>query len=222
MRKVAIVGTAPSSVNDAPYDDNSWEIWSLGANANHIKRLNRWFELHTVDVLASANCIDAKREKFLNQIGADLYIGHKSDVFPNATIYPKDDIVGKFGNYFTSSIAWMLALAIYEGVDEIGIWGIDMIGDGEYSHQRSCCEYLLGIAQGNGIKVTIAPQSPLLRAERMYAFEYTALAAELQSKIKEASTEMASLDHQYMQIIEKRGYVKGMLYAFAELERRYG
>jgi hypothetical protein len=222
IRKVALVGTAPSSVADAPYDDNSWEIWSLGSNAGKVRRFTRWFELHTVDVLDSARCIDKNRQDFLNKIGKDLFIGHESEVFPNASLYPKDEIVKTFGNYFTSSIAWMIALALYEGVDEIGLWGIDMVGDCEYSYQRACCEYYLGIARGKGITVTISPHSPLLRAERLYAFEHTGLAGEIQSRIIEANDKSAKLDEAYLRVIEERGFAKGTLHTLHDLERRWG
>lgn len=222
MRKIAIVGTAPSSVDDAPFDDKSWEIWSLGANQTKIRRFTRWFELHTFYALAQANALQPQRVEFFRKIGKDLYIGHVNEDLPEATMYPKDEVVKLFGNYFTSSIAWMIGLAIYEGADEIGIWGVDMIGDCEYAHQRACCEYLLGIARGKGITVTIAPQSPLLRAERMYAFEHTNLAGETQARIAEARMLADKAESEYMQSIEKRAYARGQLSVLHEYERRYG
>lgn len=222
LRKIAIVGTAPSSVDEAPYGDNSWEIWSLGANQVKIKRFTRWFELHTFDALAQANALQPQRVEFFKKIGKDLMIGHENPELPDAEMYPKDAIVGMFGKYFTSSIAWMIALAIYEGADQIGIWGVDMIGDCEYSHQRACCEYLLGIARGRGINVAIAPQSPLLRAQRMYAFEYTELAGETQARIAEARAEADKAENAYMAAIERRAYARGALSVLHEYERRYG
>ncbi len=222
MRKVAIVGTAPSSVNDAPYDDRSWEIWSLGGNASKIRRFTKWFELHTVDVLTAAIAINKQREEFLRKIGKDLYIGHPCDLFPDATPYPKDEMVAKFGKYFTSSIAWMIALAIHEGVDEIGLWGVDMVGDGEYSHQKACCEYFLGIARGRGIAVTISPHSPLLRAERLYAFEHTDFAAELQLRISEVNDQLKNAEEKAIRSIEDRAYARGQAHILKDIERRWG
>lgn len=222
IRKIAIVGTAPSSVDDAPFGDMSWEIWSLGANQVKIKRFTKWFELHTFYALEQADALQPQRMEFFKKIGKDLYIGHENPALPEAVMYPKDAIVSMFGNYFTSSIAWMIALAIYEGADEIGVWGVDMIGDCEYSHQRACCEYLLGIARGKGITVTIAPQSPLLRAQRMYAFEHTELAGETQARIAEARAESNKADDAYLAAIEKRAYARGALSVLHEYERRYG
>jgi hypothetical protein len=114
MRKIAIVGTAPTSVNDAPYGDATWEIWSLGSNQSVIKRFTRWFELHTFHALSMAGALQPQRVEFFKRIGKSLTIGHPNPELPDAVMYPKDEIVAMFGNYFTSSISWMIALAIYE------------------------------------------------------------------------------------------------------------
>jgi len=66
-----------------------------------------------------------------------------------------------------------MALAITEGADRIGIWGVDMAdlestpGDpsyiSEFSYQRPNLEYLIGFARGRGIVVDIPDQSPLTK-----------------------------------------------------------
>lgn len=221
-RKIAIVGTAPTSVMDAPYDDLTWEIWSLGANQIKIKRFTRWFELHTFHALECADALQQQRVDFFKKIGKDLTIGHENLLLPDAVMYPKDEIVAAFGNYFTSSIAWMLALAIYEGATEIGLWGVDMVGDCEYAYQRACCEYFLGIARGKGITVTITPHSPLLRAERMYAFEYTNFAGETQARIIEAKKYSEKADLDYIKAIEDRAFARGTLTVLHDYERKWG
>lgn len=226
-RKIAIVGTAPSSVMDAPYDDPTWDIWSLGANQVKIKRFTRWFELHTFHALECAQALQQQRVDFFKKIGKDLTIGHENPLLPDAVMYPKDEVI-KFiyGNqdnaYFTSSIAWMIALAIYEGASEIGLWGVDMVGDCEYSYQRACCEHLLGIARGRGITVNITPHSPLLRAERMYAFEYTNFAGEVQARILEAKKYAAQADDAYLKSIEDRAFARGVLSVLHDQERKWG
>ena len=49
--KVAIVGKAPSSFADAPYDDDTWEIWTLSNNAQlgEARRWSRHFEIHPLE-----------------------------------------------------------------------------------------------------------------------------------------------------------------------------
>jgi hypothetical protein len=77
--------------------------------------------------------------------------------------YPFDQVAATTGAYWNSSIAYMLALAIHEGAEEIAIYGVDMKGDDEYGYQKPNMEYLIGLAIGRGIKVTIPDASPLLK-----------------------------------------------------------
>ena len=72
--------------------------------------------------------------------------------------------------YFTSTPAYAIALAIYEGVDEIKLFGLNLAASIEYIQQRACVEWLLGIATGQGIKVTLPSASPVLTGA-LYAHE---------------------------------------------------
>jgi hypothetical protein len=92
-------------------------------------------------------------------------------VFPAAVEYPLDRMIAKFGRYFTSTIGYMVALAIDEGYDWIGLYGVDLASDVEYPGQRPNTEYLVGWARGLGITVEIAPTSALLRSSHLYGYE---------------------------------------------------
>src|SRR6476661_1662542 len=46
--KVALIGTAPSSRDLAPFNDLSWKIWGCSpGNMNSCPRVDLWFELHS-------------------------------------------------------------------------------------------------------------------------------------------------------------------------------
>lgn len=77
--------------------------------------------------------------------------------------YPFDEVAKTTGYYWNSSIAYAMALAIHEGAEEIGVYGVDMKGDDEYGYQKPNMEYLVGLARGMGIKVHIPEQSPLCK-----------------------------------------------------------
>ena len=49
-RKIAVCGSAASSVGFAPYDDPSWEIWSCSPANKGAPRVDVWFELHNPEV----------------------------------------------------------------------------------------------------------------------------------------------------------------------------
>lgn len=168
--KIAIVGTAPTSVMNAPYDDPTWTIWSLGNNYARNIRFDNWFELHPVEYLKQIN-VEKAHFQHMKDCGDKLYITGAHPDFPDAKIFPKAELIAKFGKYFTSSIAWQIAFAIYSGAEEIALYGVDMMGDDEYGYQRPCCEFYLGYAIAKGIRVSLAEQSPIMRQIFMYGEE---------------------------------------------------
>ena len=195
-RKIAILGTAFTSVDEAPYDDMSWEIWNISANYNKPKRFTRWFEMHTFDTLYESKAIPEYYD-FLKKCGNKLVAGFEDkEHWPDAEIYPQELIIHRFGKYFTSSCSYMVAMAIHEHllakefggepISELGFWGVDMAVAEEYGHQRACLEYYIGIAYGLGMKVTIARQSPILRCMAMYALDNKVFSAEMTGRLLEA------------------------------------
>ena len=157
--KIAIVGTS-NSAKFAPFKSD-WEIWSIGRNHAWIPHYDKWFELHTFDHL-----VRSKTQKIyfdhLVTCGNKLHLIEPNPKCPDAQIFPKAHYINKYGKYFTSSIAWMIIHAIEQNPTDIGIWGVDMKGDGEYAHQRPCCEFWLGRALEKGINLNIHPSSTLL------------------------------------------------------------
>ena len=201
IRKIAIVGKAPASRMAAPYNDSSWEIWGLTDLFTVIPRFDRWFELHE---------LEPRKVKWgpywdwlKKDHGKPLYIREPHPEVPHGVVYPKREIVDRFGNYFTNSISWMLALAMHEGATHISLYGVDMAqhGDGvksEYAHQRPSCEYFLGIATGLGIKTFVHEHSDLLKTRKLYAFDsdgemrlkWAARSKELQGQLTEVNAQL--------------------------------
>ena len=163
MRKVAIIGLADSTHNDAPWDDPEWEKWGLPWDAGYWARCDRLFEMHDLRLLEGADCRRDGYLDLLQQVDVPLYM--QSRYFDNVTQYPFDEVAETTGNYFNSSIGYMLALAIHERAEQIGVWGVDMNVDDEYFYQRPNCEYLLGLALGMGIDITLPEETPLLKFE---------------------------------------------------------
>lgn len=220
-RKIALVGTAASSRLDAPFDDESWEIWTLGCGVEFCKRIDKLFEVHTQHVLEEANAWTGL-VPYLKKHGKDTILGHANSEFPDATPYPIEQMTAKYGRYFTSSIAYMLAYAIEQEPDAIGLWGIDMMGTEEYNHQRPCCEYLLGIARGKNITLVVADESPILRSERLYAFEHTALSAGINTMRKELKTAIAGVTANERKARDERKFYEGQMEMLENIHKRFG
>lgn len=177
-RKIAIVGFA-SSYREAPYNDPSVEIWGMNELWKYLPRWDRWFELHPREVFAlEGDRNQVAHEAWLQQQPAEkpIYMIERHADIPGSVEYPLDAMAARFfpgtaRPYFTSSIAFMLALAIAEGATWIGLYGIDLASDTEYASQRAAAEYFIGIARGMGIVVVIAAGSALLKAPSVYGYD---------------------------------------------------
>lgn len=168
-RKIAVIGSAPSSVHLAPFADPSWTIWgcSPGAAAQ-AKRVDQWFELHPL----SQPDITPDYLAWMANINVPIALVQPDARYPKGFAYPKDAMVEKYGPYFfTSSVAWMLALAIEQQPDTIGIWGVDMAATEEYAYQRPGCQFFIREALKAGIKVFVPDQSDLVAPPALYGYE---------------------------------------------------
>ena len=143
--KIAIIGKV-KGWELAPLDENSWGATQLILR-RHVSRVvdmndysdDRWGEQETADA--------EKSRVFAREYGVP-YIDLKS--------YPFEDIKAFFKtDYFTNTIDYMIALAIYEGYKEIDLYGINMSQKTEYEYQKSSVDYWCGQAMGRGIKVTV-------------------------------------------------------------------
>lgn len=178
MKKVAIIGTAPASRMMAPWDDLSWDIWACSPGNhgdNNLKRITVWFELHSIAGLTGPEPKDwvDGYVKWLRAATFPIYMQEHNDLVPNARIFPMPTLVEQHGkNWFTSSIAWMIAFAIYSKVDEIAIFGVDMAADSElYSGQRDGCIRFIEKAEEAGIKVSIPWESCLGHHRPLYGYD---------------------------------------------------
>lgn len=167
MRKVAIIGKCSNSRSDAPISDKSWEIWTLGWDPTPV--CHRTFEMHENWRNFLGNPEDsAAHLAWLTGQKVPVYMLRREPDVPMSVAFPMEEIADDQGRtcygtaYLESSIAYMMALAIYEKVDRIGIWGCDLSTGGEYAYQRPNMEYLIGLARGRGIKVYVPPQNALL------------------------------------------------------------
>jgi hypothetical protein len=207
-RKIAILGNAGTSVLDAPYKDFSWKIWDMSANFQRGNRFDLWFEMHTDDILkAYIKDYHGPYLQFLKKAGKALIAGHPSEFWPEAQHFPLTEILQRYGDYFTCTFAYMMAFAILlhekereqggPGIGTIGLWGVDMAVDEEYSHQKPCAEYWIGIARGKGIKVLIAPESPICRINAMYAFDNLKLSREFTDRLEDFPKAIAKEEEAY-------------------------
>ena len=168
--KITIVGSASPSAEEALWEDAGWDIWGLAWRS--MPRASILFETHHPSTWPHHAPADYIAQ--LSRSGLPLYLLHAVPALPNALEYPMADVKadlcppGQEADFFTSTLAYMVALAITKKPDEIGLWGCDMRADSEYAYQRPAMEYLIGLARGSGIKVFIPRSSALCKANFQY------------------------------------------------------
>lgn len=228
MKKIALIGSAPASVQLGPYDDPSWSVWACSPGARpYARRVDAWFEIHLwepnqpwfhrdyVDFMASLKC--------------QVFMLEHVPVIPSSVPFPKEAVLGyvyaeisgpdgikrpaKFNpNDFGSSLSWMLALAIMQEPDEIGLWGVDMAAGEEYGPQKDGCLALIHVARSIGIKVTVPPESDLLRPVPLYGFrEADPMFIKLSKRIDELTHQFNKAESDYQDADRRRWYYKGAL-----------
>lgn len=244
-RKIGLVGFT-ISYQDAPWGDPEWDIFPCNNLHTQIgeeltKQATGWFNLHDLaqleDETAGPGVYDPAHAKFLREAHCPVFVLDPKPGWPTAVKFPRQEILewwaerGVAGKrYFTNSVSWMIAYAIVrlvttgDGTGEIGLWGIDMAQGSEYASQRPSCEYWLGLAEGMGLKVTVARRADLLRCAFLYGDdEYSedfvikmrSRTAELESRLNDMNQQVA----QTLSNLEQMRYVQHQLTGALESQR---
>jgi len=77
--------------------------------------------------------------------------------------YPYKRIVEHFHtNFFTDTICYMIAYALYKGYDYLRLYGVDMATRLEYLLEKGGIEFWLGMAMGMGCKIEVSRGSTVM------------------------------------------------------------
>lgn len=164
--KVAICGLWAETRPMVPWSDPTWEKWGLTWDPE-VFQMDRAFEMHD-----EALWKDYAKADYVDRLALmpHLYLTAAHPELPDATVYPFDEVAKTTGAYWSSSMAFLMALAIHEGAKEIGLYGMAMEAHDEYGYQRPNMEYLIGLARGKGITVHIPEQSPLCKYRSQFGY----------------------------------------------------
>lgn len=196
-RKIAVLGSAASSVGLAPFDDPTWEIWACSPANKALPRVDVWFELHNPEVKKREGLtewLDWLKEQPL------VYMQKPYEGYKGVREYPLVPIIKKWGPYWwTSQLTYMLALALEQNPSAIGIWGVDMAANSEYNQQRLACQYFIQhILRNTDIKLAVPPEADITEPAPMYGYcessrrwrKYAARKLELQGRISNIQAEV--------------------------------
>lgn len=168
--KIGILGTA-FTFHKAPFDDPSWELWAC--NLGEPPRWDRWFQLHDIETIDG----NPGHREWLAAQTKRICLQQADPTIPMGVAYPLLSMTAKYGTwFFTSSIAFMLALALEEfdgaeGPHELGMWGVEMADCTEYGAQKNGVRFFLQLARMRGIKLVLPPECEVLVPGKIYGYE---------------------------------------------------
>jgi hypothetical protein len=157
---VAIVGSHPDTSKQFDFDRTDCDIWVFNEAlaTDWCKRADGVFQMHKPVIFRSAtNRNDPKHYEWLKtQQDCVVFMIDQYEDVPKSEKYPLMEIFEAFPNaerYFTSSVAYAIALAVYKGYKVIEVYGVEMETQTEYGPQRTGVAYWVGFAAGKGICV---------------------------------------------------------------------
>jgi len=221
QKKIAILGTCPSRLQ-APVGDISWEIWTIGPGGKNSNRWERLFEIH-----GKGSWPEGFRE-YLEELKAEkppkiIYTEEPMPDWPANVVFPKQAMFEKYGRmWFTSSIAYALAMALEENVTDMGCWGIDLESGEEYRSQFTAAKYFLHLARLAGVNMWLPEGCGLLRDPHPYPEAWEShLAQTIMAKQDFLQQILSSKTTQHGQLAAEINHISGELAAFEFIKKTY-
>lgn len=149
----------------APQDGNTW-----GVNNLCLRRpVELAFNMHDLHKHKDHPLFN-KTIDYVNEHKIPIVTQVKYDHIPTSIAFPIKEMPFV---YFTNSMDYMVAYAIYKKATEIDIYGVYMALNSEYVVQRPSFEYWIGYARGRGIKVNLCgPTNICSHPKGVYGYEW--------------------------------------------------
>lgn len=149
----------------APLGGEVWAINLMGA----IIRADRVILMDDLDALMARS--DWSPEVFgaLKRLRVPLITSSLHPDFPTSEAYPLEKVVSAGLPYLNNTVAYAVALAVAEGVDDLWLFGCDFGYEGRPEIKeagRACVEFWLGIAAARGMALHLPPSTSLLDSHK--------------------------------------------------------
>lgn len=169
-KKLGLLGST-ESLQFAPWGDPTWTLAAHTCCRPECKREPDWyFDLHRPE------CFRVQKKKWnpryydwLRKIQTPIFMQEEWPDIPMAVRYPKERIFAEFRSYFSNHCAYMIALAMTEGVTHIGLFGCQYAGH-ERGVQRDSLTYWLGRFEQAGGILVIPDKFNTLLSQPLYGY----------------------------------------------------
>lgn len=165
---LCLLGSAPSSLRLAPFGNMNWAMCGCSPGVYGVApRTEAWVELHRYE--PGQPWFSPEYCEFLANHPGPVWMAEERPEIPHSIILPLPELIQKYSPYFfTSSLAYMMAMAIECGFKRIALFGVDMAAASEYKDQRLGCQFFALQAKARGIEVGVPPESDLFRPAPLY------------------------------------------------------
>jgi hypothetical protein len=170
---VCLLGSAPASLRLAPFGNANWAMIGCSPGVYGVAPRNEaWVELHRYE--PGQPWFSPEYCQFLINYPGPVWMAEKRPEIKNSVELPLEMLIQKYSPYFfSSSLAYMMAMAIEAQFKKIALFGVDMAAATEYKDQRLGCQYFAIIARAHGIEVGVPPESDLFRPAPLYGVSET-------------------------------------------------
>lgn len=211
MRNIVLLGTAPASMHLAPFANPEWEIWACSPGTYGMPRIDKFFELHRWE--PGQAWFSEGYVSFLQSFQGEVIMGDHEPSVKNCRVLEWERLVNDWGPYnFTSSLAWMMAMAIETKPKKIAFYGVDMAATTEYHDQRMGCAHFAVEARKRGIEVGVPPESDLLRPPPLYGIcEHSHAWIKQTIRARELTGRLTAKINEVKSATEEISFIKGAM-----------
>ena len=160
LNELIILGQGPTHVDC----DYHCETWGVNGGYSFAKRLDKLFMTDSLqgEVLHEEYGLSA-----LLKFRGTIVLAKHFPVFDGLNIpieiYPINDIQSEFHNtvFFSNSICYMLAYALYNKYSKIWIYGVDFPPGIEKKQEEAGITFWMGVALGKEVEITVPKNSTI-------------------------------------------------------------
>jgi|TARA_Y100000310_G_C20703453_1_gene832251 hypothetical protein len=160
VKEIIILGMGATMIK-CPYDV---EVWAVNQTYKVARKVDKLF---ITDPRYNFKNQNNHNWDELNSLNIPIVSLHKFPELKRFVRFPYDRIVERFGiqdsEYFSNTICYMVAYALYKGYKKIRLYGVDLATSTEYILEKGGVEFWLGIAIGMGVKVENTKGSMVLK-----------------------------------------------------------
>lgn len=175
-KKVGLLGST-DSLRFAPWDDPSWTLVAHPCARPRCKREPNWyFDMHRPE------CFRVEKKQWnpayytwLKRLQTPIFMQEEWADIPMAVRYPFERVEAEFASsatgtlFATNHCAFMMALAMMEGVEQIGLWGCQYAGS-ERGTQRESLIYWIARFEQYGGRIVMPRTYNTLMTQPLYGY----------------------------------------------------